>query len=152
MEKVYTKEDYAKAYMELVEILKNVPREKLNKIPKELIYNYIKDMDKNHKYQYDVNLEFEEQETMHLTKILIANLYIQYWADDNERQQIKERERKELYELELSKKEKYNPVNLFEKKDNQDIKQSQELIIIEKKTILQKIIDKIKRLIKIKQN
>ena len=65
MEKVYTKEDYAKAYMELVEILKNVPREKLNKIPKELIYNYIKDMDKNHKYQYDVNLEFEEQETMH---------------------------------------------------------------------------------------
>lgn len=150
MEKVYTKEDYAKAYMELVEILKNVPREKLNKIPKELIYNYIKDMDKNHKYQYDVNLEFEEQETMHLTKILIANLYIQYWADDNERQQIKERERKELYELELSKKEKYNPVNLFEKKDNQDIKQSQELIIIEKKTILQKIIDKIKRLIKIK--
>ena len=150
MEKVYTKEDYAKAYMELVEILKNVPREKLNKIPKELIYNYIKDMDKNHKYQYDVNLEFEEQETMHLTKILIANLYIQYWVDDNERQQIKERERKELYELELSKKEKYNPVNLFEKKDNQDIKQSQELIIIEKKTILQKIIDKIKRLIKIK--
>lgn len=150
MEKVYTKEDYAKAYMELVEILKNVPREKLNKIPKELIYNYIKDMDKNHKYQYDVNLEFEEQETMHLTKILIANLYIQYWADDNERQQIKERERKELYELELSKKEKYNPVNLFGKKDNQDIKQSQELIIIEKKTILQKIIDKIKRLIKIK--
>lgn len=150
MEKVYTKEDYAKAYMELVEILKNVPREKLNKIPKELIYNYIKDMDKNHKYQYDVNLEFEEQETMHLTKILIANLYIQYWADDNERQQIKERERKELYELELSKKEKYNLGNLFKKKDNQDIKQSQELIIIEKKTILQKIIDKIKKLIKIK--
>lgn len=150
MEKVYTKEDYSKAYMELVEILKNVPREKLNKIPKELIYNYIKDMDKNHKYQYDVNLEFEEQETMHLTKILIANLYIQYWADDNERQQIKERERKELYELELSKKEKYNLGNLFKKKDNQDIKQSQELIIIEKKTILQKIIDKIKKLIKIK--
>lgn len=152
MEKVYTKEDYAKSYTELIEILKNVPKEKLNEIPKELIKNYIKDMDKDYKYQYDANLEFEEQETLHLTKILIANLYIQYWADSNEKQQIQEREQKELYELELSKNRKYNPDNLFRNKDNQNIKQqSQELIIAEKRNILQKVIDKVKVWIKFKR-
>ena len=39
---IYTKEDYAKSYTELIEILKYISKSDLNKIPKDKIKNYIK--------------------------------------------------------------------------------------------------------------
>lgn len=147
MEKVYTKEEYAKAYTELIEVLKNIPTKDLKKIPRETIKKYIANMDTNYKYQYNVNLEFEEQGISHLTEILIANLYIQYWASDDEKEKIKNLDKKELYELELKKKEKYEANNIFE---NTAKEPKQEMIIVKEKTILQKIIDKFKKLLSFK--
>ncbi len=148
MEKVYTKEDYAKAYTELIEILRNIPREDLNKVPKDVLKNYIENRDKNYTYKYDANLDFEEQEVSHLTQILIANLYIKYWADEAERQQIQDNEKKELYELELKKKDKYNPNNLFANREKQQAEEPKDLIVVKDKNILQKIISKIKEMFK----
>lgn len=148
MEKVYTKENYAKAYTELIEILRNIPREDLNKVPKDVLKNYIENMDKNYTYKYDANLDFEEQEVSHLTQILIANLYIKYWADEAERQQIQDNEKKELYELELKKKDKYNPNNLFANREKQQVEEPKDLIVVKDKNILQKIISKIKEMFK----
>lgn len=143
----YTKEEYAKAYTELLEILKYVSKESLNKIPKEKLDMYNKNKDKNYTYKYDEQLEFEEQNILQLTRILIANLYIEYWAEEDEKNEIKQKDRKELEQIEKEKREKYNPDNLFNNKKSIEKEEILNISVIENKNIFKKLLEKIKRLI-----
>lgn len=151
MVNIYTKEDYAKAYTELIEILKYVPNEDLRKIPKEKIEMYIKNKDRNYKYIYNINTSFENQNISKLTKILIANIYIQYWASNEEREEIRNQDKKELYNIEMRKKEIYNTDNLFNKKSRieENCNQETSITVIKKKNIIEKIINKIKKWFKL---
>lgn len=154
----YTKEDYAKAYTELLEVLKYVSKSSFEKIPKENIEMYEKLKDKNYEYHYNKNLEIDEQNISHLTTILIANLYIKYWASEEERKSIEENDKKELEKTENEKKAMYNPDNLFinkrkiENKQN-DVKPEENLslTIVENKNIFKRIIEKLKSIINYKK-
>ena len=44
---------YAKAYTEVIEILKHIPKEEYDKIPETEIQFYENNCDKNYKYVYD---------------------------------------------------------------------------------------------------
>lgn len=146
----YTNEDYAKSYTELIEILRYIPKSDLNKIPQEKLNYYLKKQDNNYNFIYDRQKKIDEQNISHLTKILIANLYIQYWADQEEKRQIIEREKYELYHLELKKKEKYPTENLFKSKENQKAidRATKSMVIVAKKKLIDRIIDKIKHSLK----
>ena len=148
---IYTKEDYAKSYTELIEILKYISKSDLNKIPKDKIKNYIKNKDNNYIYIYDSKKNFENQNISKLTKILIANLYIEYWADEEEKAQIKINDRKEIYDIDNKNAEKYRTDNIFEKKKktNEENVEETSLTIIKKKNFIQKIIEKIKKKLKL---
>lgn len=157
----YTKEDYAKAYTELLEILKYFSKESLEKLPKENIEMYNLEKDKNYNYTYNEELELDEQNISKLTIILIANLYIQYLASEEERNAIKERDKKELEILENQKREMYNPDKIFENRkqgnlkhnieDISKLKQNEDisLSIVKNQNIFTKIIEKIKLKLKI---
>lgn len=151
----YTKEEYAKAYTELLEILKYVSKSSFEKIPKENIEMYEKLKDNNYKYQYNTSLEIDEQNISHLTTILIANLYIKYWASEEERKYIEENDKRELEQIENEKKAIYNPDDLFIKnrkmeseQNNTETEEKLSLTIVENKSILKKIIEKLKSIIK----
>ena len=148
---IYTKEDYAKSYTELIEILKYISKSDLNKIPKDKIKNYIKNKDNDYIYIYDSKKNFENQNISKLTKILIANLYIEYWADEEEKAQIKINDRKEIYDIDNKNAEKYRTDNIFEKKKktNEENVEETSLTIIKKKSFIQKIIEKIKKKLKL---
>lgn len=148
---IYTKEDYAKSYTELIEILKYISKSDLNKIPKDKIKNYIKNKDNDYIYIYDSKKNFENQNISKLTKILIANLYIEYWADEEEKAQIKINDRKEIYDIDNKNAEKYKTDNIFEKKKkrNEENVEETSLTIIKKKNFIQKIIEKIKKKLKL---
>ena len=151
----YTKEDYAKAYTELLEILKYFSKESLEKLPKENIEMYNLEKDKSYNFTYNKELELDEQNISKLTIILIANLYIQYLASDEERNIIKERDKKELELLEEQKRQMYNQNKIFEnrKRENskyniEDISKTKQnenisLPIVKKQNIFTKIIEKI---------
>ena len=79
---VYTKEDYSNAYSELVIILNYIPKYSLRKIPIDEVEFYINNRNKDYKFVYDENNILENQNIMKLTKILLANLYINYLAED----------------------------------------------------------------------
>lgn len=151
MVNTYTKEDYAKSYTELIEILKYVSNEDLKKIPKTKLETYMKNRDCNYNYIYNKELSFENQNILKLTKILIANIYIQYWASNEEREEIRNQDKKELYKIEMKKKEIYSTDNLFNKKTKTEVNCNQEtsMIVIKKKNIIEKIIDKIKKKFKL---
>lgn len=143
----YTKEDYAKAYTELLEILKYVSKNSLEKIPKENLEMYNLNKDKNYNYEYDNNLEFEDQKMSRLTRILIANIYIQYWASEEERKILNQRDKEELEQIEIEKRNTYNPDNLFANRRKINNVEEKSLVIAKKKNIIERMIDKIKKIL-----
>ena len=110
---VYTKEEYSKAYTEILEIFKYFPEKLIKKIPKNTIKMYLDNRDRDYIFFFDVKKNFEEQEVSQLTKVLIANIFIKYWATDQEKKKIEENDKKQLEIIENKKREKYNPNKIF---------------------------------------
>jgi len=148
---VYTKEDYAKSYTEIIEILKYFSQEDLRKIPKQIIENYFENMNKTYKFSYNPNLKLEEQNISKLTLILFANLYIDYLSTENEKEFIERRDKEELRLLEEQKQEKYKIENIFENRKKQILPDNENisLVSIENKSMIKKIIERIKTMLKL---
>ena len=106
--------NYAKAYKELLEIIKHFPLEEYNRIPKEKIKFYEENMDKNYIFTINPNIDLSEQNISRETKALIVTLYEEYFSTEEKKKKIKEilvlNQKKE----EQEKRKKYNPQDLFE--------------------------------------
>ena len=109
-------ENSAKAYKELYEILKFIPREKRAKIPASFITFLECNMDKKYEYKIKNVRNFEKQEMLKETKILLAILYRDYWATSEKKQEIIAKQRKEIIQQEELKRKKYDVENLFKNK------------------------------------
>ena len=110
--------NYPKAYVEVLEILKYIPAEEKKKIPYDIIETLKNKADLKYVFKIDFNLPFEKQNLLNETKSILANFYRDYWATDVQRQQILSKER--------SNRESFNYDNLFknrkkEKTDNNSI-------------------------------
>ena len=125
--------NYPKAYKEVVEILKNVPEEDVNKIPKDLLNMFNNKMDNEYEFEIDTSKEFEDLEIMEETKAIFANIYRDYWATPEQKARILATQANEILKIEQIKKQKYNSDNLFEKEPNEEKntdEQEKSLIII----------------------
>ena len=155
-------DNYLKAYKEIVEILKYVPEESVNKIPKEMREMFELEMDKNYSFEIDTTKPFEEQELLEETKAILANIFRDYWATDYQKAIIIEKENQDREEWERQKKEKYNPNDIFknnntstnDNKINQDVQEqlNEEYnknlpMEVQKQNIFQRLISFIKKLI-----
>ena len=107
---------YPKAYKEVIEVLKFVPNESVNKIPKEMLEMFKNKMDKNYNFSVDINKNFEEQILLEETKAILANIFRDYWATPQEKEKIIAKEKLDMQKIEKEKLQKYNPDNLFKKK------------------------------------
>lgn len=155
MVKIYTNEEYAKSYTELIEILKYFSKSDLLKIPKNNLLRYIRDKDNNYSFSYNPDLDINEQNISKLTQILFANLYIDYFADDSERQSIKNKDQEELQKLEKQKQEEYNIETIFNKRKsesiNNNLSETTSLTIIPvKENIFKRFLYKIRCILKLK--
>ncbi len=121
-------DNYPKAYKEVIEILKYVPKEDMNKIPIEIIDMFNEKKDKDYEYKIDKNKEFKQQEILQETKVILANIYIKYWATAKEKEQINEIYRDARRKSEEEKIKKYGTEVIFAKKeDKNQIKEDDEL-------------------------
>ena len=77
---------YANAYSEVLEILKYISKEQYNKIPNELIKVYEENSDKNYYFKYNPEKTLEEQNVLKITKTIIAILFRDYWATDEQKE------------------------------------------------------------------
>lgn len=109
------KDNYAKAYKEVVETLKYMSNEDIEKIPLDMREMFEIKMDKNYKFDIDVLKPFEEQNFMEETKAIFASIFRDYWATNDQREEITVKENLERDILEKEKREKYNPNNIFKK-------------------------------------
>lgn len=110
-------DNYSKAYKEIVEILKYVPEESVNKIPKEMRDMFEAEQLKTYDFQIDTTKSFEEQELLEETKAILANIFRDYWATDYQKARIIEKENQDREEWEKQKREKYNSNDIFKNRN-----------------------------------
>lgn len=142
-----------KAYKEVIEILKYVPKESVEKIPQSMIETFKMKMDKEYEFKVDINKNFEEQELLLETKAIFANIFRDYWATPTQREKILAKEKYDRAKTEEEKREKYNPDNVFNNKQHEKIQEETEEnnlpIEIKKERFFDKIICFFKRLFQI---
>ena len=115
-------DNYPKAYKEVLEVLKYVPQESVDKIPEEMLNMFKIKMDKTWNFEVDITKPFEEQELLDETKAIFANIFREYWATPYQKERIEAREKYELKKIEDEKRKKYNPDDIFKNNKVQEVK------------------------------
>lgn len=139
---------YSCSYVEVLEILKHISKEEYEKIPKEKIEFYKKNADKNYIYIYDSIAP----KTLRKTDAILINLYKDYIAKEDEKKKINKILKLNDIKDEQNKQKKFNSASIF---NNRNIKSENinvnSLAIVEyKETAFKRIINTIKKLLRIK--
>ena len=148
--------EYANAYSEVLEILNHIPKSDYDKIPDDMIEVFTRNNNKEYEFNYDVCKTLNEQNVSKIAKTIIAILFRDYWATPTQREKIIVKEKYDIAKREQEKREKYNPDDLFGKKEKiqEDSIANQEkslsLIEYKEKNFMKKMIKKLKNLIHIK--
>ncbi len=109
------KQEFKDACYEVLEILKYVKKEDLEKIPKEEIKILKEYANYNHNFQYGPNKHIKEQEVLKLTKGIIAQYFYQYTATDKQKEKIRLKQQYDLQTIEKEKEKNYDYSKMFEK-------------------------------------
>ena len=143
-----------KAYSEIDEFLGLLSIEQRNEVPQKLRDLFTQEKDSNYRKGIDPTIPIKEQNLKEETLALIALLNLQYWCkDESEKQRLKNvySKNEELYQEML--REKYNPDNIFKKKDtiSEDKEETQCLQIVEyKEPLFKRIVNRILQIFRIK--
>jgi len=108
---------YHKAFKELIEIIKFFPKNEYSKIPKSFIDFIEENMDNDYEYVVGHIDDFQNQEMLEETRILLSIVYRDFIASSEEQKQIIKIEKNELLQEEKRIQERYNPDNLFKNKE-----------------------------------
>ncbi len=134
---------YAKAYTEVLEILKHIPKDEYDRIPKAEIQFYENNCDKNYKYIYDESLDIKDQNISRETNAIIISIYMNYFANEKQKSIINEILKQNTIKSEKEKNDKYNPNNIFKEKLQGNLPIE---INNSKENFIKKILNKIKSL------
>lgn len=149
---------YGIAYSEVLEILKHIPIEDYNKIPRNEIELFETYADKDFTFNYDSSKTLEEQNVSNIAKGIIILLFRDYWATDIQKERIIKKQNYDRHIIEDLKIE-FNPNVVFKSKkvldfnenyDKNDIYNSNLPVEVKKQNWFQSIILFIKRCFKLK--
>lgn len=101
-------DNYNKAFKEVVEILKHVPEESVQKIPQDMRDMFEEEMDKDYIFEVKDNVEFEDLKLLDETKAILANIFRDYWATPYQRERILAKEQYDRQKVDEEKQKKYN--------------------------------------------
>lgn len=138
-------EIYKNSFKEVYDILKNTDQELLEKIPVKFI-NFIEDnMNVDYQTNIKMDLEIDKQKLLKETESILSLIYRSYWATDEEKQNLKMKDKEELLKIEELKKRQYKDMNqIFRKrKDLNQITLDNNMIVIKKESFIKKIFNKI---------
>lgn len=139
-----------KYYVEVLEILKHIPIEEYNKIPKEKIEVFEKFKDENYVFEFDPTKNIEEQNISKNAYAVFIVIYMNYIATELEKKKIQEILELNAVKSEIEKKLEFG-TNIFQneqipKKIEKEIEEENtNLIIAEETNIIARIIKKIKK-------
>ena len=82
-------DEYSIAYAEVLEILKYIPLNDYNKIPRSYIDLFKANANKNYSFHYEPSRTLKEQNVSKIARGIIAILFRDYWTTDLQRKEIK---------------------------------------------------------------
>ena len=137
------------AYSEIDEFLGLLSEEQRNEIPKKLRDFFKEEKDQEYFKNIDKDIPIKDQNLKEETLAIIALLNLQYWCKDEEKrkrlQEIYAQNEKEYQDMLY---EKYNPNDIFKKKEgttienNNEIKEKMQMVEY-KDSVFKRIINKI---------
>ena len=104
---------YAKAYTEVLEILKYFSEEEYSKIPQEKIEFYKNNMDKNYNYNINPNIDLSKQYISKEANAILITLFRDYFATESQKKTLNNLLNQNQNKLENIKREKYNSNDIF---------------------------------------
>ena len=148
--------EYQKAYVELYEIIKVLPKEERAKIPNTFLKNLKDNMDTEYKFTFDTGKSILDQEYKVETKALFVELYERYLALIEEKGFWNKYDKICFNMIEEEKQKEYNSENIFSnrnfvkepvinEKNNKNLP-----IEIQKENILIKFVKLIKKIFHVK--
>lgn len=147
--------DYKIALAEVDEILYFTDESIVSKIPSSFKTFIKENKDKSYVSNINPYMPLEEQDLRPDTKAIISLIYRSYVADEQEKEEFKQKAKEEYEEIEKQKNIKYNPDDIFKqnktfeeikgdiKKENSEEQMS---LVIVKENFFKRIYDKIKML------
>ena len=140
--------ELSEAAVEFNIILEYTSEELKNKIPKKFLDFLQSIQSKNYKFEYDKTKKLDEQKLKPKTRGLIALVYQDYICNEAEKEEYIQKSQKLIKQIEESKREKYNPNDIFkDKKIENDRDTTNTVEIVEyKESIIKRIIRKIKNI------
>lgn len=104
---------YAKAYTEVLEILKYFSEEEYSKIPQEKIDFYKNNMDRNYNYNINPNIDLSQQYISKEANAILITLFRDYFATESQKKILNNLLNQNQNKLENIKREKYNSNDIF---------------------------------------
>lgn len=130
---------YANAYSEVLEILKYIPIEDYDKIPKNKIDLFKAYANEDYTFCYDTTKTLEEQNVSKIARGIISILFRDYWATEMQKQKIIAKQNYDRKSLEEKKRDIYNLDNLFKNNEKKIIinntEREKELALLETNNI-----------------
>lgn len=102
------------AYTEVLVILKNLDYAYYS-IPIEIIEKMKSECNLNHNFKLQKDLPIQKQKLLDETKAILSVFFRDYWATEEQRNKILEKEKYDLKLLEDQKRKRYNPDDIFQK-------------------------------------
>ena len=81
-------ENIPNAYKEVYTILKYVSKDDVNLIPKNFIKMLKSKMNVNYKFEYNENLDLENQIILRETRAILGYIFLNFWANDIQKNAI----------------------------------------------------------------
>ena len=151
-------EKYREGISEVLAILECSEPIYTEKIPKKLMEFFKENCSKTYYPKIDSSKKIKEMNLLPETKGLLSLLYMDYWANFEEKEEFKNilKENQKKYDDEL--REKYNPDKIFEKQSSYNVNENkveenvrvkkEESLVEYKENFIKKIFEKIKSFIR----
>lgn len=147
--------NYSKAYTEVLEILKYLPKNEYGKIPHERIQFFENNKDYSYNFKIDPQIPLDKQNISIEANSIIVMLFRDYFASETQKEKLKVilKQNEDKYQEEI--RNKYNPDDIFgNKKDkittfssNKEIENNNLPIEVKRENFFKKFITYIKNLI-----
>ena len=142
--------EFKNACTEVLEILKYVQKDDLEKIPKSEIENLKIHANTNYNFKFNPQVNIKEQNVSKMAKAIIAIFFTDYIATQKQKEIIYNKQRNDEIKIENQKRELYNYDNIFDNKKeikyDKEIQNSNLPIITRKNSIFNRFIQFIKKI------
>ena len=137
---------YEEAFAEIDEIFKIMPIDLLSKIP--IQFRKIISENKAKNYKANIQEPLKEENLKGETVIILGLIYRDFLASPEEKEELQTQDAEELHKIEEEMQQKYNIENILKKRKNGDKEEniSQEMVVYEKKGLIQKILNFLKKM------